>query len=713
MIHSLSRQKFSLKGRALTVLLWAEWILLVCFSGWLLLQSVPNAWRSLNTDFPNYYIAAQLAREGFDTSHAYEWRWLARQKDHHQIDRAIIGLVPITPFSTLAVLPLTAWQPLTAKRVWILFQLALLLPIALALREITGQPLRRIALLMVACLPLHRNLLYGQYYILLLALLTGACWALQRKRPVLAGTLVAVAAAAKIFPVIFILYFIRKRQWRAVGAALIAGAVCAGVSVAAFGWEMHRVYLLQVLPWTLHGDTLPPYHLGSGSLSTLLHCLFLYEPQWNPHPWHLAPATYAVLQAVLPALLFWPALLLVDERDHTAGRIALEWSALLAAALTVSTIPASYNFTVLILPIVVLVAWLLPRRPYLASLTVALYAGIAWPDGWKTASGEGLGVLLQVPRLYILVALLLLFYSALGTFAWRGVRQRSCTFAVAAAAVVATICSAVAGVHRQRGLYEDYTYRVADSSGAFLSATPQSMHGDILRIAMRPNGYRLLQGDSTTTWNTTWPEASVGLDQISFATNARNVFVEEASQHSRIASLSGEYPAIEDAESPTASPNGESIAYTRTTLGRGRLFVRSLNAKGAEEQALTPESLNVEQAAFLPDASLIVSAAIRGIDGERLWRILPGHLPEMLPLGEARFPAASPDGRWLAYSRWEQGAWHLAVLNLHTGISDVVTHAACNAMEPAWEPDSRTVLYGSDCGRALWFAAICRRRIVF
>ena len=45
----------------------------------LLGYTLPRAWGTLNTDFPNYYLAARLVREGVDPSRAYEWIWLQRE----------------------------------------------------------------------------------------------------------------------------------------------------------------------------------------------------------------------------------------------------------------------------------------------------------------------------------------------------------------------------------------------------------------------------------------------------------------------------------------------------------------------------------------------------------------------------------------------------------------------------------------------------------
>ena len=125
----------------------------------LCVHSLPRAWRTLNTDFPNYYMAARLVHEGYDTSRMYEWSWLEREKDHRLVDIRIIGLLPITPFSTLALWPLAELTPLTAKHVWILLNLAFLVPIGWMLRVMTGISSRRLSLVILLSFPLYRNLL--------------------------------------------------------------------------------------------------------------------------------------------------------------------------------------------------------------------------------------------------------------------------------------------------------------------------------------------------------------------------------------------------------------------------------------------------------------------------------------------------------------------------------------------------------------------------
>jgi hypothetical protein len=331
---------------------WFERVILLVAGLFLLAHSIPRAWRTLNTDFPNYYMAARLAHEGYDTSRMYEWQWIEREKDHRGLDIRVIGLLPLTPFSTLAVYSLTGLEPLTAKHIWILLSLACLIPIGWMLRVMTGLSSRRIAILILLSFPLYRNLLYGQFYVLLLLMIVAACFSYLRGYRVLAGALLAIAAACKVFPALFFVFFLQRRDWRALASGVVTGFAALAVSSGVFGWNAHRVWLQEILPWVMHGEALGTY-ATTPSISGILHVLFLSEPQWNPHPWHDSPMLYALLAPTLQMLALAPAILLIKKSDHSRSQVLLEWSALLTASLAISTIPASYNFVLMVFPVCV------------------------------------------------------------------------------------------------------------------------------------------------------------------------------------------------------------------------------------------------------------------------------------------------------------------------------------------------------------------------
>jgi hypothetical protein len=681
-----------------------EGAVLVVLGFYLFGHTLPRAWRTLNTDFPNYYLAAKLTREGVDPSRAYEWIWLQREKDHRAIDQRVVGLVPITPFSTLAIWPLTGMAPLAAKHAWLIFNLLLLFPIAWLMRAVSGLSLLQIGCLFGMCFPLQRNLLYGQYYIVLLGILTAACWAAQRHRNYLAGSLVALGVAVKIFPVILTLHFIRKKNWAAVFACVLTGILCVLVSVWIFGWSLHRTYLLQVLPWTMRGEVLDPYNLGSSSLSTLLHRLFVFEPQWNAHPALHAPWLLAIVHPALQLALLVPALLWIDSRVSSPARISLEWSALLLATLTFTPLPASYHFTVLILPVAVLCGQLKQERRWVSLVVVVgLFLAVGYP-GWNTAAVDGWGALLHVKRLYALVLLtaVALYLIRNG----RAVAQDNEERWWLAGAAAALVISIVGGLAHQRGLFDDYAYRVPIEQQAFFAAQPVPSVRGIQYIALLPTGYRRATIDGAHA-----VEGST--DELALTAHDDQLWTETVGVHSVLEASPGSRPSILDAESPALLASGTRLGFLREINGRKKIFVRDLADPRGEEQALTGASSpwNLEEIANSSDGTIIVSAT-RDKGKSGLYKVRGVDQLELVPVGEARYPAISPDGRWLAYSGFQSGNWNLFLREFRTGEVRRLTTAPCNQIEPAWLGDSKTLLYGSDCGRALWFTAICRRRVL-
>jgi Glycosyltransferase family 87/WD40-like Beta Propeller Repeat len=686
---------------------WLERGTLAILLLYLCVRTLPRAWASLNTDFPNYYLSARLAHEGFDTARMYEWTWLQREKDHRGIDIRIIGLIPITPFSTLAMWPLTGLPPLTAKHICIVANLVLLIPIAWMIRSMTGLTWQRIALSFALSFPLHRNLLYGQFYILLLILIAGACWAYLRGHHVLAGVLVAVAAACKVFPALFFVFFLRRRAFRALASGAITALACAAISIAVFGWNIHRTYLHEILPWTLRGEGLPPYATASASISSVLHYLFLTEPQWNPQPWHNSPLCYALLFPTLQMAALAPAILLICRKDRTEMRILLEWSALLVAALAVSTIPASYNFVLFAFPVCVLTAIFAQRKSYgYLGLLLVVYVGIGLPMP-SPAKYVGPDILLYVPRLFLTLALLLGIYAML----WRGRHLKNAiwgqlAWATAMAGVV--VYSVLSTFRIENSMRQENAYRLPSTSQDFLQANARSIEGQLRFIGFSPTGYHLVSAYRDAT-----PADPVS-DELSFAWSSGQTWVEQASSgESQIVDRQHGTPlAIADAQEPLLSSDGKTLAFIRDEEGRGRLMMREgLGTNNETEFALSSPSLNVYEASFLTPHIYAFSAVERG-HPPGIYLTDATRLNAPLALGEVRYPALSPDRHWLVYSRFGDGAWNLWLRDQSTGATHRIADLPCNQIEPAWEEDSKTVVYSTDCGRSLWFTAVARRRIV-
>jgi len=691
---------------------WTERSVLFLVILYMCIHTMPRAWRGLVTDFPNYYIAAQLAHDGYDTSRMYEWKWLEREKDHRAIPIRVIGLVPITPFSTLFIWPLVGLKALAAKRVWILLNLLLVIPICWMLRSMTGLSYQRLALIFALNFPFYRNLEFGQFYVLLLLLITAACRASLKGKQAQAGVLVAIAAAAKIFPLIFFVFFLQRRAWRALIWGFVTAAAAAALSIAVFGLSAHRTYLLQILPWTLHGEAMPPY-VTNASISGVLHILFLNEPQWNPSPWHTSVLCYSLLLPVLQMLVMAPAVLLIRRRDNSQTRVLLEWSALITASLAVSTIPASYNFVLMILPMCVLSAILLERKRYgwLAALVIA-YIGIGFPIPSPARTG-GLAVLLYVPRLPLMFAVLLGIYGLL----WQGESWghffRDWTrCAWAAVMILSVVFNARSTLLRERAVRQEYAYRLPMQREGYLNADPQPAGTGASYIAFTLDGYHLNTEDGNA--ESTDPATNSSDDDLSFTSGSGHLLVERSrSPRSEIVDLGSSSRVVTDgARDPMLSADGQSLAFIRDDHGRGQLVMRnSRDILQGQDLVLTPPSLNVYEATFHSTGEYAFSA----VEDRKLPQIYltdASHANQPLALGESRYPALSPDGKWMAYSRFDGGVWNLWIRDEQTGQLQRIDNVPCNQIQPGWENDSKTLLYSTDCGRSLWFTAIARRKVV-
>lgn len=174
-----------------------------------------------------------------------------------------------TPPTALLFVPMTMFSFRTVAYVWgVLNVLMVLASCALVIRYLLRDTVfryRYLALLIVlpfldAVSSLFRS---GQTNGLLLLLIVGGFVALKKK-PWLAGVLFATAAVLKIFPAVFLLYVLAKRQWK---AALGFVSACVGwlvVSLPFFGVEGFVHFMTVVLPKLLGGS------LNAGDKSTTL-----------------------------------------------------------------------------------------------------------------------------------------------------------------------------------------------------------------------------------------------------------------------------------------------------------------------------------------------------------------------------------------------------------------------------------------------------------
>lgn len=718
---------------------WAESLVLIVLVAVFLWRGFIPGWRSLNTDFPNYYLAAQLFRQGYALDRLYDWTWIQRQKDHAGIEKRIVGYVPLTYLSAMPVLPLSSLPPLAAKRCWMLASLLFLGVTIFLVGRMTSLGMRRIGILAFLVLdPLSTNFLYGQQHVLLLVLLTLAARWYLNGRHATSGATLALAAGLKIYPALFALYFLRKRQWRALVGLAFGGLAVVSLNFWLFGLQANRTYLLEVLPWPLRGEVNDPYNLHFNSLTALLHRLLISEPELNPHPLVQLPALYAVLQPLCQALLFVPVFWLLRPGKGEPAREKFEWGCYLFLLTVLSTNPASYHHSVMVLSGCLVAEFLLgtASRRQLA-VFVFLYTLAGMPVyRWLDRFSSGWETFLAFPRLYAMLGLwaFIVWQMARAPRVPQpvGSRRRE-AYVFAAIFFALAITGSALSFRHLRGLYQNYASRLLTVPGSLFASEPVVAGGAVLFTAMRSPVYTTA---SLSGGKLEYAEFDSDALHPTISAESREVFIEIAGPESRIVrfpidriGFPGGKAAVvaENAEEPTVSADGRWLLFIRREHGRGSLWAKSLRPEagssgfpGGEWQWLSSE-YDVADATMFRDGTTVVAARPHG-----RWDLFSGRVPQRGFVGEeavggpARYPAASPDGKWLAFCREERGNWQLWVMAMDssgvalrgTAVRRQLTDAECNSTHPAWLPDSKTVVYATDCGRGLGLTALAQIRAI-
>jgi Glycosyltransferase family 87 len=312
------------------------------------------------------------------------------------------------PTSVLLVLPFAGLAYVPAAVAWNVLSLVLL---AASLRMLIAElrfdfSLSHLVLLSAAlCLwpPLWVHLGEGQLGIPILFLLTLAWRAARHGRDALAGGMIGLAAAIKVFPVVLIAYFMFRRRFRLAIAGALGLVSISGATLLITGPEAFRDYLFTVLPtlqrWNKYGQ--------NASLTGFFSRL-------------LSPPL-AGAAALMASVLVAAAVCVRSARADFDQSFALA----VTGTLLITTLTWPHSLVILLLPLAVYVA----RLAYADSLSRWL-AGAGWllmavPQPFLPGFDEHKSASVVVS----LTALSVNFYGLLAFFLAQARLQRTCQLA--------------------------------------------------------------------------------------------------------------------------------------------------------------------------------------------------------------------------------------------------------------------------------------------
>ncbi|MGQ9925617.1 MAG: glycosyltransferase family 87 protein [Chloroflexaceae bacterium] len=359
-----------------------------------------SLWYAFTRQAPDFWILFRGVRAWVNGGSLYDLEAVATNHFGH--------VFKVPPFYGMFFVPLVrafdGQSVLVAHRVMNVTLFIATVLIWLQMWRLPPLSLNAVALLIVFNFrPLADTIAFGQIDLVLLFVLTAALWALRAGRDGLAGALVALGALFKLYPVVLLAFFVLKRRWAGLWGFALGMLLFNALAIAVMGWEMHRVYLFEVLPkiggttaW-IENQTISGFvaRLAVSPMSATI-----FQDQMLRL---LGIALSASVALVVCALALIPA-------DGRSPAFALQYGLFLL--LMVLCVPAAWMHyqTLLVLPFAAMLLYLRGRRAPLGFL-LALglsFALIAYGNQWSFFNGTVTGVLSLLGISYKLYGMLLL-----------------------------------------------------------------------------------------------------------------------------------------------------------------------------------------------------------------------------------------------------------------------------------------------------------------
>jgi hypothetical protein len=218
----------------------------------LLWFGIKAGWNKANTDFPNYYVSAQLLIKGH-LADAYNVA-LFNTAIHEYNSEASGLFVMYPPTTSLLALGLTSFDLLNAKRIWILISLIAIVGIVFLLKSICNiDKTSASVFFLLSGFSLYNDLMLGQVYLVMLAFILLGWIALVQNKAILSGMSWGFVAAFKFLPLFFIPFLLFKKQYKITFFLLLSFMVIHLFTLVIGGTDAYNSFFQVFIDNYLHG----------------------------------------------------------------------------------------------------------------------------------------------------------------------------------------------------------------------------------------------------------------------------------------------------------------------------------------------------------------------------------------------------------------------------------------------------------------------------
>ncbi len=334
--------------------------------------------QKINTDFPNYYVAANMYLDGKDLRTAYDNVAFNRELLIYGIEGQIVSFVPYPPLTALLMLPIARLEPLTAKLYWNIFNLLMLAVSIFVIKKLVTLDIFSVGIIFfLSAYALANNFFFGQAYVLVLFCLVMFIYFMLKGRSLPAAVFLSLSIVLKFYTVFFIFLFIFKKEYRLLVFTIIVTGLLYIPAILLTGFELNYFYYTQIMTRLGDGWVGTVYAAEYQSFVSLLHRLFDSEPMFNPYPLVQSKLLFYVFKFTY---IFTVLTLSIVYLKRGAENLKMQIALFCTVCLLLLPLNASYQYVVLIPAVVFLVEYLMQQKKfYMAAAIVLVMALINSP----------------------------------------------------------------------------------------------------------------------------------------------------------------------------------------------------------------------------------------------------------------------------------------------------------------------------------------------
>ena len=325
---------------------------------------LPSA-KKINTDFPNYYVSANMFLDGKDMMKAYDNVEFNKQLLYYGIEDQFVSFVPYPPVNALLILPFARLEPLTAKFFWNILNIFFFLFSIYFISKISDLNFYLTGIIFfVSGYAFMNNFFFGQAYLLVLMLFTSSVYFLYKGKDIPAALLFSLSVLLKFYTIFFLLLFLCRKKFKFTVASIIFIIFLNLLFFTVTGWDLNLFYYTTIMPRISDGWIGTVYASEFQSVISLLHTFFYSEPALNPYPLTESPHLYFIFKYIFYFGVLFVSVFTVLNSDMKKENLKLQISLFCFVCMLLLPVNASYQYVILIPAIAILVSHYISEKKF-------------------------------------------------------------------------------------------------------------------------------------------------------------------------------------------------------------------------------------------------------------------------------------------------------------------------------------------------------------